>query len=85
MLCTGNLEIGKADIRGGVFQRDCLSPLVFVLGLTPLRLILGKVKAAYDFSKSKEMINHLLFKDNLRLFSRKERKNRPISPESSCF
>lgn len=61
MLCTGNSEIGEVDIRAGIFQRDYLFPLVFVLRLTPLRFILRKIKAAHEFSRNKEMINHLLF------------------------
>ena len=50
---------------------------MFVLALIPLSLILRKVKAAYEFSKSKEKINHLLFMDDLlfylKLYSRSEK------------
>ena len=38
----------------------------------PLSLILRKVKAAYEFSESKEKIN-LLFMDDLKLYSRSEK------------
>ena len=55
------------------FQGDSLSPLVFVLALIPLSLILRKAKAAYEFSESKEKINHLLFMDDLKLYSRNEK------------
>ena len=38
-----------------------------ILGiLIPLSLILRKAKAAYEFSESKEKINHLLFMDDLK-------------------
>ena len=70
MLCVGNSELGEVDIERGIFQRDSLSPLVFVLALTPLNLILKKAKAAYEFSGSKVKINHLLFMDDLKLYSR---------------
>ena len=40
---------------------------MFVLALIPLSLILRKAKAAYEFSESKEKINHLLFMDDLKL------------------
>ena len=73
MLCAGNSELGEADTKRGIFQRDSLSPLVFVLALIPLSLILRKVKAAYEFSGSKEKINHLLFMDDLKLYSRNEK------------
>ena len=73
MLCSGNSGSGVAEIKRGIFQGDSLSPLVFVLALIPLSLILRKAKAAYEFSESKEKINHLLFMDDLKLYSRSEK------------
>ena len=64
MLCSGNSELGKVEIKRGIFQGDSLSPLVFVLALILLSLILRKAKAAYEFSENKEKIN-LLFMDDL--------------------
>ena len=72
MLRTGNSEL-EVDIKRGIFQGDFLSPLVFVLALVPLSLILRKTKAAYEFSGSKKKINHILFMDNLKLYSRNEK------------
>ena len=46
---------------------------MFVLALVPLSLILRKAKAVHEFSKSKEKINHLLFMDDLKLYSRSEK------------
>ena len=43
---------------------------MFALALILLSLILRKVKAAYEFSESKEKINHLLFMDDLKLYNR---------------
>ena len=40
MLRAGNSELGKFDIKRGIFQGDSLSPLVLVLALIPLSLIL---------------------------------------------
>ena len=73
MLCSGNSEIGEVEIKRGTFQGDSLSPLVFVLALIPLSLILKKTKAAYEFSESKEKINHFSFMDDLKLYSRTEK------------
>ena len=46
---------------------------MFILALIPLSLTLRKVKAAYEFSESKEKINHLLFMDDLKFYSRSEK------------
>ena len=46
---------------------------MFVLALIPLRLILRKANAAYEFSESKEKINHLSFMDDLKLYSQNEK------------
>ena len=72
-LFSRNSELGEVEIKHGIFQGDSLSPLVFVLVLITLSLILRKAKAAYEFSESKEKINHLLFMDDLKLYSRSEK------------
>ena len=74
MLYSGNSELGEVEIKRGIFQGDSLSPLVFVLPLIPLSLILRKAKAAYQFSESKKKINHLLFMDDLKFYSRSEKE-----------
>ena len=74
MLCSTNSELGQVEIKRGIFQGDSLSPLVFVLALNPLSLILRKVKAAYEFSESKEKINHLLFMDDLKVYSQSDKR-----------
>ena len=63
MLCSGNSELGQNEIKRGIFQRDFLSPLAFVLAFIPSSLILRKPKATYEFSESREKINHLLFRN----------------------
>ena len=47
---------------------------MFVLALIPLYLILRKAKAAYEFSESKDKINHLLFMDDLKFYSQSEKE-----------
>ena len=72
MLCSRNSELGEVEIKRGIFQGDFLSPLLFVLTLIPLSLILRKARAGYEFSVSREKINHLLFMDDLKLYCRNE-------------
>ena len=71
--CSGSSESGEVEMKHGIFQGDYLSPLVFALALILLSLILRKAKTAYEFSESKENINHLLFMDDLKLYSRSEK------------
>ena len=73
MLCSGNSELGEVGIKRVIFEGDSLSPLVFLFTSIPLSLILRKAKAAYEFLESKEKVNHLLFMDDLRLYSRSEK------------
>ena len=65
MLFAGNSELGEVDIKLCVFQGD---------SLISLSLILRKAKTAYEFSGSKEKISHLLFMDDLKLYSRNEKE-----------
>ena len=55
-MCAGISELREFDIKRDIFQGDYLSPLVFVLAWIPLTLNLRNVKAAYEFSRSKEKI-----------------------------
>ena len=73
MLCSGNSELGEVEIKRGIFQGDSLSHSVCVLALIPLSLILREAEAAYEFSESKEKINHLLLLNDLKLYSRSEK------------
>ena len=60
------------DVKKGAFQVDSLSPLLFVLSMVPLLLIFRKVNASYEWRKKECKLNHLLFMDDLKLFSKSE-------------
>ena len=74
MLCAGNSELGEVAIKQDIFQGNSSSPLVCVLALIPLSLILKKLKTTEEFSGSKEKINHLLFMDDSKLYSRNKKE-----------
>ena len=73
VMCSGNSELGEVEIKRDIFQGDSFSPLVFVLALIPLSLILRKTMAGYEFSESKEKINHLLLMDDVKLHSQSDK------------
>ena len=71
-LTASNQRLGNVKIRRGIFQGDSLSPLLFVLVMIPLTLVLRQTKASYELKKGGKKINHLLFMDDLKLFTKNE-------------
>ena len=71
LTCNGN-ELGKVDIKRGIFQGDSFSPLLFVMAMIPLSIILRKLEVGFRFSGSREKVNHLLFMDDLKLYGQNE-------------
>ena len=70
---NGNI-LGTVNVRRGIFQGDSLSPLLFLVTVIPLSLVLREVKAGYDFTGKKDLVNHLLYMDDLKLYGRKEKQ-----------
>ena len=73
-LTCANQQLGKVNIKRGIFQGDALSPLLFVVAMIPLTHVLRKIKSGCEFTKSKEKINHLLYLDDLKLYAKNEKK-----------
>ena len=73
-LSAGGRTLGTINIRRGIFQGDCLSPLLFVLALIPLSIVLGRVKAGYDLASRKGLLNYLLFMANFKLYGKNEKQ-----------
>ena len=63
--------IGEVKITRGIFQGDALSPLIFVIALIPLSMLLRKARDGFDLSGEK--INHLMYKDDLKLYAKSDR------------
>ena len=60
------------------FPRRCTITLLFIIAIIPLNHILRKCAAGYKFSWSQEKINHLMYMDDIKLFS-KMKKNWKLS------
>ena len=74
VLNSDGKNLGNVKIAREIFQGDSLSPLLFVLVMIPLTILLWKDKFGYRFTKdtSGNILNHLLFMDNLKLYGQKE-------------
>ena len=76
---TTNLESNReslrlVDIRRGVFQRDSLSSLLFLICLIPMSTLLRRTKQGYSLNKSlKNGTNHLLYMDDLKLYEKNQK------------
>ena len=69
-LTSGGTTLGEIEIRRGIFQGDSLSPLLFVVAMIPLSLLLRREDdKGYALGSDGKKINHLLFMDDLKLFS----------------
>ena len=60
----------EADIRRKIFHGDSLSPLLIVLCMVPLRQLLRRAKAGYEWGNKGLKLNHSLFMDDLKLFAK---------------
>ena len=71
-LMSNGEDLGEVDVNKGIFQGDSLPPLLFVLSMVPLSFILSKINASYEWGNKEYKLNHLLFVDDLKLFSKSE-------------
>ena len=72
---NGEITIQDVRINRGIYQGDSLSPLIFCLTLDPLSKIIKDLNIGYNVGKvrgqdaNKEIISHLLFMDDIKLFA----------------
>ena len=71
-LTDGGKSLAKVRIQRGIFQGDALSPLLFVIMMTPRYRVLRKCIGGYKRTISQENINHPMFIDDIKLFNDKE-------------
>ena len=73
-LTAGGRSLAEMKVQRGIFQRDALSPLLFIIAMMPLNHTLWKCTARYKLSKSQEKINHLMYMDDIKLFAKNEKE-----------
>lgn len=59
------------DIQCGILQGDALSPLLFCLAMNPLSQLISATRYGYTV-KSQQLVQHLFYMDDLKLYAKKE-------------
>ena len=67
-------SITEVKNQTGIFQGEAQSTLLFVIAMIPLNHILKKFTGGYKLSKSKEKINHLMYMDDIKVFTKNEKE-----------
>ena len=65
----GQIKTDHFSIKTGIFQGDSPSGLLFILSLLPLSWLLNTSNIGYRISCQVDIISHLLFMDDLKLFA----------------
>ena len=73
-LTAGGRSLAERKIQRGIFQGDALSPLLFIIAMMPLNHIHRKCTAVYKLSRLQENINHLMYMDAVKLFTKNEKE-----------
>ena len=73
-LAAGGLTLPEIKMQRGVFQEDSLLPLIFIIEMKLLNHIKRKCTNSYEFKESRDTINHLMYFDGIRIFSKNEKK-----------
>ena len=73
---SGIIKIPNILIKRGIFQRDSLSPLLFVLAPDPLSRLLKKMETGYNTKNRNDhfIIYQQLYIDDLKLCNSNEKK-----------
>ena len=71
---AGQIVTSEIKIRRGIYQGDAFSPLLFCIGLIPLSKKLNEQQNGYDLEDGYKQLTHLLYMDDLKLFSSNETK-----------
>ena len=84
-LTAGGRSFAEAKIKRGIFQGDALSLLLFIIAMMPLNHIFRKCSAGYELSRSQEKINHLMYRDDIKLFTKNEKEQETLIHEVRIY
>ena len=73
-LIAGGKSLAEVKIQIGIFQREVISPLLFVMMMTPLNHVLRKFTGVNKLGKLQEKINRLMKVDDIKLFAKNEKE-----------
>ena len=73
VLTINSIAIGVVLIKCGIFQGDSLSPILFIICLIPLSKLLEMNNMGYKIN-SENIINHLLYMDDLKLYAKNDQE-----------
>ena len=72
-LTSGEQILDEMKIQRGNFHGDALAQFLLVMVMIQLNDILRKYTGGYKLSKSQEKINHLMYKDDIKLSTKNEK------------
>ena len=70
-LTAGGKTLTEVKILRGIFFRDAIMQLLFIIAMMSLNYILRKYSRGYKFTKLQEKINHHMYIDDIELFAKK--------------
>ena len=73
-LTVGGKNLAEAKIQGRIFPGDVLSLLLFIIAMKSVKHILRIWTAELKLRKSQERIAHLMYMNEINLFTKNEKK-----------
>ena len=74
VLTANGVLLVKISIKCGTFLGDSLSTLLLIMTLALLSFILDKTSKGYHLSNSSTIVNHLVYMDELKLYSHSQQE-----------
>ena len=73
-LIAGRETLPEVKIQRGIFQGDVTTPLLYVIAMMLLNHKLRKCTRGYKFTNSEEKLDHRIYTDDIKLFTKNEKE-----------